>query len=110
MKESEFYQVISDLSRVPLRDHMMHGFEERQDFFNSVRQLRDRWKDRIGECINRRNGFVLLRFHDTPGGMADEAWLPDYLVLPVSKPAYLETREPTPQEQTEAEIDKAFGF
>ena len=110
MKEEKYYQVISDLSAVPLRDHMMHGFEERQDFFNSVRQLRDRWQDRVGECVDRRNGFVLLRFHDTPGGMPDEAWLPDYLVLPVSKPSYLQKKEPTQQELLEAEIDEAFGF
>ena len=110
MEKRTFYQVLSDLSRAPLRDHMLHGYEERQDFFNALRQLRDRWKDRIGECIEERDGFRHLRFHDTPGGKPDEAWLPDYLLLKVDMPDYLREMEEEVVDEQERELERALGF
>ena len=109
MENETFYEVLSSLDGVPLRDHLQHGYEEKSDFYDAVRQLRDRWQHRIGECVGERNGFRQLRFHDTPGGMPDEAWLPDYMLKEVEKPEYLCDDAETVDEQ-EQELEDALGF
>ncbi|MDD6017122.1 MAG: hypothetical protein PUC18_12765 [Prevotellaceae bacterium] len=103
-EEGLFYTVAQDLSRAPLRDHLMHGYEERSDFERALRQLIKKWENRVGECVGGRHGFLLLRFHDTPGGRPDEAWLPLYLLQ--------ETEPPERKKKTreEIELDEAFGF
>ena len=95
----------SDPEAAPLEDFLMHGYEERLDFLRAVRRLTDRWHDRVGEAIDERNGFLLLRFHDTPGGRPDEAWLPLYLLTD----AGVMPEEP-PRDELEDEITEAFGF
>ena len=102
--ERNFYAVTQDISNAPLKDHLMHGYEEKMDFEIALRQLARRWKDRIGERIGERHGFFLLRFHDTPGGKPDEAWLPHYLLKPIPKP---ESRK---KPNAENDLDQAFGF
>lgn len=93
----------------PLRDYMMHGYETRKEFVDALGHLVERWGERIGEQIDERNGFVKLRFHDTPGGYTDEAWLPLYLIDETEIPEYIVDmeREPDPIEQ---ELDHAFGI
>ena len=108
--ERRFYQVTRREEDAPLRDHLLHGYEEREYFEKAVRNLIKMWRDRIGEAVDERNGFLLLRFHDTPGGMPDEAWLPQYLLKSVPIPDYMIVREPTEEELIKAELDKAFGF
>lgn len=103
----KYYTVASDILRAPLQDYLMHGYETRLDFRAAVRRLIDLWKGRTGECIDERNGFRLLRFHDTPGGMPDEEWLPGYLLDPSEVPEYM---VPEPVDEIERELDEAFGF
>ena len=94
----------------PLRDYLLHGYEERIDFYRAVRRLTERWHDRVGERIGERHGFLLLRFHDTPGGKPDEEWLPLYLLTEVSDPGYPPPSEPSSSEELTAELDRAYGF
>ena len=108
MEDKKFYKVSSTIDRVPLRDHLLHGYEERQDFYMAVRKLTDRWHDRIGERIDERHGHYLLRFHDTPGGVPDEAWIPTYLLDPADTPEYLLKMDSS--DGTEDELSKVFGF
>lgn len=105
----KFYRVTTDLSRAPLRDHLWHGYTDRWDFRDAIRTLARRWKDRVGECVGERNGFLLLRFHDTPGGLPDEEWLPDYLLQPTTPPPAPESQDSEAGE-LERELDLAFGF
>ena len=111
MAENSFYRVNNNLDNAPLQDHLLHGYEYRQDFQLALQQLIDRWHDRIGEQIDERSGFIRLRFYDTPGGLPDEAWLPTYLLTP----SFPNSQTPKlPNSQTanplEKEIDLAFGF
>ena len=106
MEESKYYQVAADMKGVPVNDYLMHGYEDKWVFYDAVQKLLRRWKSRIGECIGERNGFLRLRFHDTPGDMPDEEWLPRYLLTPTLPP------DP-PQEETtteKAELEEAFEF
>ena len=103
----EFYLVTGRLDKAPLSEHLWHGFEEKADFRLALRQLADRWKGRVGERVGERNGFLRLRFHDTPGSRPDEDWLPPYLLEPAPMPDYLCEPEPDPIER---ELDEAFGF
>ena len=102
--EGEYYIVSVDPRDAPLRDHLWHGYDTRRDFYDALRKLSDRWRDRVGECVGERHGFLLLRFHDTPGGVPDEEWLPRYLLKPYDPP------EPAADGQDDAELDEAFGF
>lgn len=107
-RERTFYVVTDDLSRAPLRDHMFNGYESRRGFEKALRELARRWHGRVGESVGERNGFLRLRFHDTPGGLPDEAWIPRYLLLKADMPGHLvETVE---RDETEEELDRIFGF
>lgn len=104
--ERQFYRVINDRWDLVLPDNLSQGYEERRDYRAAIRRLLEVWHGRLGEVIGERNGFLLLRFHDTPGGMPDEAWIPRYLL----------TQEEAPEEGsdssdgTKGELTKAFGF
>lgn len=102
-----FFIVTSDPMSAPLRDHLQHGYEERRDFYLAVRKIVDRWKDRTGECVAERNGCLLLRFHDTPGGLPDEQWIPRYLLRPVET---RHTEDPDGPSPMDDELSRAFGF
>lgn len=106
--QGEYYTVTDTLRNVPLRDHLLHGYELEDDFRRAVRKLVDRWHGRVGECIEERNGFLLLRFHDTPGGLPDEARLPRYILEECDEPPYIMEEEE--DDEMLREIDKAFGF
>ncbi len=107
-KASGFFRVDTDLSRAPLDRHSDHGYEERRDFREALQRLVDWWGGREGERVGDRNGFLRLRFHDTPGGRPDEAWLPLYLLRPCPMPEYM---KPTPPPHPFIEeLDRAFGF
>lgn len=105
-----FYRVISDLQAAPVNDHLFHGYESRQDFVQALRRLIDRWKGRVGEAVEERHDFLLLRFHDTPGGMPDEEWLPKYLLEQVPPPEYMRCLVTDSSEELRRELDLAFGF
>ena len=109
MDERQFYLVEGDLARAPLRDHLWYGYESGRDFRDALKELRSLWKGRTGECIDRRNGFMHLRFHDTPGGRPDEAWLPGFMLQAVPVPEYILEEEVLPSE-VEQELDEALGF
>ena len=101
--------VVSDgIAGAPLSDFLMHGYESRQDFRDALRALVGLWKGRTGECVAERNGFLLLRFHDTPGGRPDEAWIPLYLLRQID--GVCRAGDDGERDETEAEIDAAFGF
>lgn len=102
-----FYEVTGTPDTAPLRDHLEHGYESRRDFRTAVRDLLALWKGRVGEGVDERHGFRKLRFHDTPGGCPDEAWIPLYLLKEVPRPAYTYTEE---VDETEKALDEAFGF
>lgn len=108
MEERKFYRVSNDPDDAPLRDYLEHGFESYRDFLNAVRRIVDLWHYRVGESVDERNGFRRLRFHDTPGGKPDEAWIPVYLLTETEIPGYM--CEQTPIDEIEEDIDKAFGF
>lgn len=104
-----FFRVTSDvfLTEAPLSDYLLHGYESRLDFERTLRRLVLRWQNRVGERIDERHDFLLLRFHDTPGGKPDEEWLPRYLLHPADAPPCLSLQEP---DENEKELDQAFGF
>lgn len=103
---AEFYIVTSDLTDVPIREHLLHGYESCDDFAHATLRLVGRWKGRVGECVGDRHGFLLLRFHDTPGGCPDEEWIPRYLLKPVENPEYQENQ----RNKTNDDMENAFGF
>lgn len=106
-KASGFFQVCTSMDGLPVDDHLNHGYEVRQDFVLALRRLIDHWGGRVGERVGERNKFLQLRFHDTPGGRPDEAWLPLYMLKAVEKPDYLQDDK---LNDTEEELDQAFGF
>ena len=108
MTDKTFYQVLSTLDRAPLRDYLLHGYETRRDFEQALRRLVSRWQGRTGERIDERHGFLLLRFHDTPGGKPDEEWLPLYLLEPVAMPEYMMAQDSS--EEDAGELDRIYGF
>lgn len=101
-----FFRVADSLDAAPLDDHLRHGYERRADFLHALRRLLNYWGGRVGERIDERNKFLRLRFHDTPGGLPDEAWLPLFLLSPAPIPDYMQDDT----DETEAELDRAFGF
>ena len=72
MDEGRYYKVVSNLTNAPVRDYLLHGYETRRDFCDALDRIVRRWRGRVGERIDERHGFYLLRFHDTPGGKPDE--------------------------------------
>lgn len=106
MADKTFYRVLSMLDRAPLRDYLLNGYMTRREFERALRQLLSRWKGRVGECIGNRHDFLLLRFHDTPGGKPDEAWLPRYLLEPVEH-----TEQPSDSSDKDTEeLNAIYGF
>lgn len=107
--DRKYYRVITNLYDTKIPDPLEYGYEYASDFRHALWQLIDVWKKRAGEAIDERNGFRLLRFHDTPGGRPDEAWIPCCLMVEEENPEYT---APEPQEVDEltAEIDSIFGF
>jgi hypothetical protein len=105
-----YYTVVTTIGNALLRDHLRHGYEFEEDFRHALRNLVNRWRGRVGECVEERNGFRRLRFHDTPGGRPDEEWLPAYLLQEVTDPPYTAKPAATPQDELEQELDRAFGF
>lgn len=103
-----FYQVACSTWDVRLPNPLEHGYETERDFRYAVAKLIDRWRDRIGECVGERNEFLLLRFHDTPGGVPDEEWLPRYILTPCDMPGYLQ--ESDSSDGTGGELTERFGF
>lgn len=110
--ERKFYRVINgkELWDLRLPNHFEHGYETDRDFRRAVRALVDRWKNREGECIEKRHDHLRLRFHDTAGGVPDEAWLPVYLLIPIPIPEYVKCHENTEEEELKKELYDAFGF
>jgi hypothetical protein len=103
-----FFTVTAEVSRNILRDHLLHGYETQREFENALRELIRRWRGRVGERIDERHDFFLLRFHDTPGGKPDEEWMPRYLLQNVAMPEYL--KESEAPDEMEEELNRAFGF
>ena len=103
-----YYTITTTMRNVPLREHLQHGFEFEDDFRRAIRELMERWRGRIGECVGEKNGFLVLRFHDTPGGIPDKARLPRYILEPCDAPPYARYKEP--EDEMQREIDEAFGF
>lgn len=108
MEERRFYRVGSDPYDAPLNDYLHHGYEERIFFLRSVRRLCKRWGGRVGEAVGSRHGFLFLRFHDTPGGRPEEAWLPEYLLKEAPVPDGLLQEESS--DSVAEELDRIFGF
>lgn len=107
IKEGDYFKVTNDVDKAPLADYTMHGYTSKWDFYEAVRAVVERWRGRIGECVQERHGFRKLRFHDTPGGRPDEEWIADYLLEPTARPDYMNKPEKDPIAE---EVDKAFGF
>lgn len=108
--ERRFFRVSNNPDDAPLQEHLAHGYEHRYDFYHAVSIIVARWHDRVGEAIGKRNGFLLLRFNDTPGGKPDEAWIPEYLLQPVSIPVYARDNNSTSSSEITDEINYSFGF
>ena len=106
-----FFRVVHDHYNLRTSDHLEHGYEEESDYRKALRLLVERWHDRIGEAVDERHGeFLLLRFHDTPGGVPDEAWLPRLVLDSVPVPDYMVQQESTSSDSINAALDEAFGF
>lgn len=119
--QGPFYRVSDDMSRVPIRDCFYHGYTTSKDFKEAIQALVNRWKGREGECIEKRcfhgkygepfderNCQLLLRFHDTPGGSPDEAWLPLYILEAIPVPDYARWHTSTHEEQLLDEINSTL--
>lgn len=104
-EKGKYYRVITDLFHTPLPDPMLHGYATRQMFYIALKKVVKKWRGRVGECIGERHDFLLLRFHDTPGGKPEEAWLPKYLLNEEEG----QVQDDMPDETIEA-LNRAFGF
>jgi len=91
-----------------LPDHLEQGYETEYEFRSAIERLVDWWHDREGECIDERSGHLRLRFHDTPGGMPDEAWMPSYILHPIDTPEYMASTDSS--DEIRKELHLAFGF
>lgn len=118
--QGPFFRVCGDEDRVPLGDYFKHGYETLREFREASDALVARWRNREGECIEKRlfHGsnadtiddsltILRLRFHDTPGCRPDEAWIPCYLADPIPVPEYAKWQTLTPYEQT---MEELLGF
>jgi hypothetical protein len=115
--QGPFFRVSGDESRVPIDDYFKHGYETQREFREAADALISRWRNREGECVEKRlyhglnddgideNLTILrLRFHDTPGCRPDEAWIPCYLADQIPVPEYTKCQILTPYEQIMKEI------
>lgn len=116
--QGQFYCVTGDINSVPLDDYFDHGYDSRKDFLKAINELVKHWGGREGESIeefcppkvdgqnvDQRHRMIHLRFHDTPGGCPDEAWLPYYLLSPIPTPKYVRWHNRTSEEEIIDEID-----
>lgn len=106
-KASGFFRVALSLDGLPVNDYLQHGYEYREDFIDGLNKLLKYWGGRTGERVGERNKFLQLHFHDTPGGKADKAWLPLYMLTPTDKPDYLQESE---RDEEDEELNRIFGF
>ena len=117
------YRVATDLSRAPLRDYLLYGFESERDFRGALLELLDQWGGRTGEAVSERSWMgcegeaidqrhraLRLRFHDTPGCCPDEAWLPLYMLERADVPDGCRYHNPTSDGLVNGEIDEVLGF
>ena len=110
MKERKFFRVIPHTWYLKLPDPQMNGYENETLFRQAVDKLVNLWGKRTGEAISERNGFYYIRFHDTPGGRFDEAWLPKYILEPVPAPEYVATIEENVVDDVTQQMNEAYGF
>ncbi len=107
--DAKFYEVVPDYDAAPVKQYREHGYDSKWDFYLALREIGERWKGRVGECVAERHEFRRLRFHDTPGGKPDEAWIPNYLMKPTEMPEWI--REALkPVDPIEQEIEEALGL
>ena len=106
----KYYRVINNLYIITLPDPLEYGYEFKSDFRRALWNIIDMWKGRVGESINERNNFCLLRFHDTPGGKPDELWIPSCLLVEELHPKYIAPPPPEPVDEFTEELDKIIGF
>ena len=116
---NDFYRVNASIDGAPLRDCLLHGYDTRGNYESSMWQLVRKWRGRIGEAVEVRHyehsledtDLIRLRFHDTPGGRPDEAWLPRFLLTKTDMPDYLRAAEESSDyDSMEEELDRAYGF
>ena len=108
-ENAEFYLVEADYDKAPIRQFREFGYDSKWDFYLALRKVGERWRDRVGECIDQRHGFRKLRFHDTPGGKPDEEWIANFLLVRTEMPEWI--REALkPVDPIEKELDEAFGL
>lgn len=99
--QGPFFRVCGDIRRVPLDDYYKYGCLSRREFYESTCCVIYKWGNREGECVEKclyhgenfdtfddRLTLLRLRFHDTPGCLPDEAWIPQYLADPIPIPEY----------------------
>lgn len=107
MDDTAFYRVRTKWAG-STADYLHRGFDTEKRYQQALQNLCRRYGGRVGEQTDERNGFIHLRFHDTPDGCPDEAWLPRFLLQLTVRPDYL--REARDRDSMEAELDKIFGF
>lgn len=105
--ERKYYRVTTDLYHLKLPSPMDYGYESESDFREAVNKLARFWYDRMGYSVDDRNGFLRIRFTDTPGGMPDEAWMPKFLLIPIPPPPAEEKEE---EDEMIRELDDILGF
>lgn len=102
-----FYLVLPTL-QYDRSEHHLYGYETENAFSTAINNLFLQWRNHVGECIDRRFGFLRLRFCNCYGGHED-VWLPKFMVRQTAPP-----EESPVQDDEEAEIektlDKVFGF
>lgn len=103
-----FYRVVPDFTNMPTQEYHFYGYETENDFYQALLRLINRWQNRVGEAVEEKSRFLLLRFHDTPGGHPDEAWLPQFVLEPAIVPDCFQEEESP--DASEKELNHAFGF
>lgn len=101
------FGIVSDLYHLRFPDPREYGYEDDGDFRHAMWRLADYWRGRTGECVDERYGLLLLRFHDTPGGRPDEAWLPRFLLYETDPSVCV---PPSCTTDGDVELDEAYGF
>lgn len=103
MDHKIYYRVLSAWRKTS--DHLARGYEFERDYKKALRQMCERFGGRVGEKLDARSDFLLLRFNDTPDERPEEAWLPKFLL---QKTAVAPSFSKTSNE--EALLDRIFSF
>ena len=99
-----YYKVLEEFPSVRVYHHE-YGYESPHDFYGALLRLHAKWKGRVGECVEVRHSFMLMRFVNR-FNRCSYVWMPRFLLVRAP-----DEREPeSSDEDLEELLDEVFGF